>query len=126
MRDISSTIVALENRRCAALLENNLDELGLLLSQRLTFGHANAAWDDRETLLTKLKGGAVRYLSMEVVKPKVIDLGNVALLTSHLKAHVLVNGAERKLHNSTLSVWAHEDGVWRLLAYQPTPMPSAS
>jgi hypothetical protein len=35
--------------------------------------------------------------------------------------------AHKKLiDNQTLSVWVNEAGQWRLVAYQPTPIPRAS
>jgi hypothetical protein len=37
-------------------------------------------------------------------------------------ASVVLGGAPLELDNSTLSVWVRQQGTWRLLGFQPTPL----
>jgi len=116
-------ILALEQRRCGALLAADVEALAPLLSERLVFMHANALPDDRASLLEKMRGGRIVYRTLSVSEEMVVDLGEVALLHARLSAAVEVAGQPRRIENRTLSVWAREEGTWRLLAYQPTPIP---
>ena len=41
-----------------------------------------------------------------------------------MTARATVSGVPRSIDNAFLAVWAIEDdGHWRLIAYQPTPLP---
>lgn len=121
--DTTAQILALEERRRQALLEADVEGLAELLSTRLRFAHANAVYDDRSSLLDRMRSGNIVYQSLDIGSREVVDLGDTALLISRLTADVLVGGQPRAIDNWTLSVWAREGGEWRLVAYQPTPVP---
>ena len=84
---------------------------------------ANATYEDKSSLLTKMGSGNIVYKTLDVTEQRVIDLGDTALLVSRLTASVTVGGAPRAIDNWTLSVWTREEGEWRLIAYQPTGIP---
>lgn len=122
-QDVEREVLAAEHRRCQALLEADMEALGSLLSDGLHFMHANAVADDKPALLAKMAKGNIAYHALDVDEAGVTDLGDVAMLTSKLTAQVTVGGVDKEIVNRTLSVWRREDGAWRLLAYQPTPVP---
>ena len=123
---VADVILANEAKRCEALLAADLSALEPLLSERLAFGHANAVTDDKAQLLTKMASGNIVYQTLEVTVTRIIELGETVLLLSRLTAQVTVGGQEKLIDNQTLSVWVNEAGQWRLVAYQPTPIPRAS
>ena len=128
MPDVSraaSAVLSQERRRCETLRAGDAATLAGLLSDRLIFGHANAVWDDKASLLAKIEAGTIIYHSLEVSEERVVELEGATLLLSRLTADVTVAGRNRSIDNRTLSVWANEQGTWRLLAYQPTPIPAA-
>ncbi len=120
---ISEVILQREQQRCAALLAADVEALAQLLSDRLVFAHATAVYEDKATLLAKMGTGNIVYNTLEITEPRVVDLGETALLFSRLTAAVTVGGQPKSIDNRTLSVWAREDGQWRLVAYQPTAIP---
>jgi hypothetical protein len=120
---VTEQVLAREAQRCTALLHADTHALAELLSERLVFAHANAAYDDKSSLLAKLGSGTIVYQSLEVSGQRVIELGDSALLISRLTATVTVGGQPRAIDNWTLSVWTQEDNDWRLIAYQPTAIP---
>jgi len=121
--DTAAQVMVKDELRCKALLAADVESLAPLLSERLQFGHANAIYDDKKTLLEKMGSGKIVYKSLDVTGQKVVDLGDSALLFSRLTASVLVGGQPRHIDNWTLSVWVNESGEWLLIAYQPTPIP---
>jgi ketosteroid isomerase-like protein len=120
---IQTQILAMERRRCDALLAADAKALADLLSDRLVFAHATAKYEDKQTLLAKMNSGNIVYNALEVTETRVVDLGDTALLVSRLTASVTVAGQPREIDNMTLSVWCNESGQWRLVAYQPTAIP---
>ncbi len=123
MSEVSNEIIRCERDRCHALLARDFSALSNLLSDRLVFFHANAQADDKSSLLTKMSSGSIIYQALEITEEKVIDLGNSAVLFSRLTAEVSVAGTIKHIDNRTSSVWAREENGWRLVAYQPTPIP---
>lgn len=121
---ITHTVLACEKRRCQALLAGDVDALGSLLSERLIFTHANATHDSKASLIAKMRLGTIVYQSLAIDQETVIELPDTAILSSRLRAVVDVAGTTKTIRNSTLSVWAREDAEWRLVAYQPTPIPA--
>ncbi len=121
--DTENAVLARESERGAALLAADVEALADLLSDRLVFAHANATYDDKASLLAKMRSGNIVYQSLEVSGQRVIDLGDSALLVSRLRAAVTVGGQPRAIDNWTLSVWTLEHNQWRLVAYQPTAIP---
>lgn len=125
--ELGHTILAREEERCAALRAGDVTALASLLSERLVFAHANATSDTKESLLAKLGSGGIVYAALSLEGTNVIPAGeDAALLTAKLTAQVIVRGVQKIIQNMVLLVWAREEGTWRLLAYQPTPLPAAS
>ena len=123
--DLGATILSREDERCAAFRVGDVATLAGLLSERLIFAHANATTDTKESLLAKLRAGAIVYAGLSLDGTKVTPAGeDVALLTGSLTAQVVVRGVHKTIQNLVLLVWAREAGEWRLLAYQPTPLPT--
>ncbi len=121
---IADIILGREKQRGDALLEGDVEALSALLSERLVFAHANATYDDKASLLAKMGSGKIVYKTLQIREPRVVELGDSALLVSRLTAAVEVGGQPKSIDNWTLSVWAKEGGEWRLVAYQPTAIPS--
>ncbi|TGD71300.1 nuclear transport factor 2 family protein [Mangrovimicrobium sediminis] len=121
--DLHTVILAREQQRCDALLAGDIEALSGLLSERLVFAHANTNYDDKASLLARMSSGNIVYNTLRISEPRVVDLGDTALLVSRLTAGVTVGGQDKAIDNWTLSVWTQEAGEWRLVAYQPTAIP---
>jgi len=50
-------------------------------------------------------------------------IGSIALVFGEMHANITAGGVRKILHNKVLAVWERHDGDWKLLAYQPTPIP---
>ena len=51
----------------------------------------------------------------------VVLLGDTALVFGQMNADLTVNGTDKTLNNNALAVWTKEHGIWKFVAYQPTP-----
>jgi len=123
--NLSNAVVAAEQRRCAAMLANDHGALDAVLDPRLTFHHSNGAVDDKPAFKAKMAAGRIAYVSIDWSEDKVIALaGDAALLAGRMLTVVRVEGVEKRLDNRVLEGWAKTDGVWRLVAFQSTPIPA--
>ena len=118
----SEQIRQLEKERYDALLAADTGALNDTLSSRLVYAHSSGYRDTKDTLLTKLGDGTLRYLTLEHPEDDIVILGDTAMVVGQMRGTVEVGGATRELNNLALAVWAREDGNWRLVAYAPTPI----
>jgi len=121
--DITSDILAAERRRCDAMLANDNTALDALLDERLQFSHATGAVDDKPAYLAKMAEGRIVYASIAWSEETVIPLGeDAALLTGRMVNSVMVEGSEKQLRNRVITAWSKGGGLWRLVAFQSTPL----
>jgi Domain of unknown function (DUF4440) len=119
-----------EQQRRAALLAGDAEALAPLLSEALVYVHSTAVRDSKGTYLAKLRGGVLRYLSLEFTDLNADVSAGAVLVTGRMAATVLREGQEKQVKSVFLTVWLPErtDGsvageTWRLRAHQGTPLP---
>ncbi|MBA4789595.1 MAG: nuclear transport factor 2 family protein [Rhizobiales bacterium] len=121
---LQDRIRVLEEQRYAAMLAADIPALDVLLSDNLVYSHSNATVDDKASYLAKVKSGHFEYLEISHPEERMVVIGSTVLVLGRMSGRVRMNGqAERRLNNRTLTVWAEEDGRWRMAAFQPTPIP---
>ncbi len=124
--DEERTILELEDKRYGAMLSGDVALLSELCSARLVYTHSRGERDDKNSYLEKVAAGFFVYHEIAHPADKVILGGDAALITGRMTARVSVSGEVRNIDNSYLAVWLKEDdGAWRFVAYQPTPIPTA-
>jgi crotonobetainyl-CoA:carnitine CoA-transferase CaiB-like acyl-CoA transferase len=116
---VEEIVRSLEERRYDCMVRCDVDVLGELLSDKLTYRHLNGVVDGRELYLSNLRSRTYEYTDITHHTDRVEVLGNVALSHGSLFAHARLRGRAVELRCATLSVWSMED-KWRLVAYQPT------
>lgn len=117
---------AAEERRGAAMLAGDVAAMDPLLAEGLTFIHATGAADDKPTLLTKMKGGAIVYHSIAWSEQKIEVRDAVVAMSGVMTLQVTVAGVDKTLHNRAILLWEKGEGTdWRLFHFQSTPIAQA-
>ncbi len=123
MQDVEANqLRELEDRRYQAMLEGDLDTLSELCSDKLFYTHSNGDRDGKASYLAKVRSGVFVYHSIAHPADRILIANGTALITGRMTADVAVNGETRHIDNSYLAVWTREQGIWRFVAYQPTPL----
>jgi uncharacterized protein (TIGR02246 family) len=113
-------LLALEERRCAAISAGDIEALKSLLSEDYVHVHMNAALDDRAG---HLSGVAKRPRTTSRGEIQVRVYGDVAVLTGELTNQMSVPGQEpRAMRAYCHQVAVRRDGVWRFVSIQLTPL----
>ena len=121
--DLTTAILAAERCRCDAMIANDPAALDSVLAADLQFHHATGAVDDKPAFLAKMAAGRIVYTAINWTEERVTALGpDSALLTGRMATDVRVEGVEKQLRNRVMTVWSRQDGAWRLLAFQSTPI----
>ena len=119
-------IESLEAQRYKAVVDGDYDTFESLCHQRLVYTHSQGDRDTLNSYLEKLRKGYYRYHRIEHPIEDIVLIGNTALVLGQMNAELTVNGTEKSLANSALSVWVKEGETWKFRAYQPTPRRAAA
>src|SRR5436309_3563464 len=116
-------ILALEDRRCAAMTAGDLASLEKLLHDELLYTHSSGVTDTKASWLLSMKSGKTRYKSVKCSGQQVRIFGDVALVTGRGHIEAEINGQPRTLRLMFLNAWAKTPQGWKFVAWQSTPQP---
>ena len=121
---IEQEILALEEKRCAAMTANDIAGLEKLFHDELIYTHSSAVVDTRASYLEALKSGHTRYHSVQRSDEKVRVCGDSALVTGRAIMDVTVRGEKKHLDTRFLDVWTKTPQGWKFVAWQSTKLPA--
>jgi hypothetical protein len=113
----------LELSRFQAAEKNDLDTLGKLLADDLTYTHSTGVLETKEIFLGSLKSGKLQFKKIEPADLQVRVYGTTALINGTAKFSVVSNGEAKEVHIRFTDVWASRAGRWQLVAWQSTKLP---
>ena len=121
--ETGAELLAVENRRIQALLDGDIPALEALFDDSLVHIHAPGLMQDKAKLLEHV---AVRraYRSIERGELNIRVVGDVAIITGPLTNRLRnANGGERTVEGVATQVLRRtDDGEWRFLSFQMTPL----
>jgi ketosteroid isomerase-like protein len=117
-------ILALEDRRFAAMTYGDMGALEALLHEQLLYTHSSGVTDTKASWLDTMKSGKTKYKSVDFLERKVRILGDAALVTGRAQIEAEIGGQPRTLKLSFLNVWAKTPQGWKFAAWQATPQPA--
>lgn len=121
---IEQDILALEEKRCAAMARNDIAALEDMFHDDLIYTHSSAVVDTRASYLEALKSGHTRYHSVQRSDEKVRVCGDTALVTGRAIIDVTVKGEKKHLDTRFLDVWTKTPQGWKFVAWQSTKLPA--
>ena len=111
-------ILALEEKRFAAMLSGDVGLLDALLHQDLVYTHSSAA-----SYLEAIRTGKTRYESQKRFEERVRMCGECALVTGRAEMQAEVNGVRKTLRLRYLDVWTKTPQGWKFIAWHSTAIP---
>jgi ketosteroid isomerase-like protein len=121
--DDIKALEALEDRRQAAMLAGDLDTLGEILHDELTYVHSTGGIDTKEIYIEGLRSGTFVYKQLTRDDQTIRVHGDTGMVFYHMVADVEIRGNMRRLDNRLLAVWARDGGEWRLIGLQSGAIP---
>ncbi|HEY5898494.1 MAG TPA: nuclear transport factor 2 family protein [Burkholderiales bacterium] len=117
-------ILALEERRVAAMTQQDFGALEQLVHDQLVYTHSNALVDDKAAWLESMKSGRVKYKTASVSEQKVRIYGDTAFVTGRAEIGAEVGGQAKTLRLRFLDAWIRTPQGWKFVAWQSTPLPA--
>lgn len=120
---VEQEILALEDRRCAAMTGSDADALAALLHDDLVYTHSSAVVDDKASYVEAIRSGRTRYHSVKRAEERVRAYGDTAFVTGRAEIEVDVNGQHKSLRLRYLDAWTRTREGWKFVAWQSTGIP---
>ena len=116
-------VLAAESARCAAIRAQDFTKLAALLHPSLIHVHTRGNQDTHESYLKYLRE-VIEILDITRGDLKVSVHGDSAVMTGRQYNTARLRGAEPVItvEAQVMQVWITENGVWRQLALQATPI----
>lgn len=118
-------ILALDEERIAATLAGDAGRLDPLIGSSLRYVHSSGTDEDRALYLQRVAEGYYDYRKLASIARAFRRFGDVVLVNGDVEIDVVVREKGRKHFRSRyLQAWALEDGEWRMVSWQSTPLPA--
>lgn len=119
--DRTEAALEADRERAAAFIAADEQRLEAILHASLTYTHANGVVDTRDSMLSKLVSGRVRYRVIHLDQPEARIHGDTAVVTGGAWMVLLAGEQRLRLRSVYTAVYWWEDGRWQLAAYQSGP-----
>jgi len=117
-------ILALEDKRFAAMVARDFSGLEALVHDQLRYTHSSGNTDGKATWLESMKSGRVKYKKANCSEQKVQIYGDTALITGRANIEAEIGGQAKTLKLLFLNAWTRTPQGWKFVAWQSTPLPA--
>ena len=115
-------ILALEDRRCAALLSADVADLARLFADEMVWIHGSAKSDGKSGMLDAVGSGRTKYLRIESSERQVRFVGDVAFVDGYVAMELDLAGEIKRINSRFTICWARIADDWRIVHWQSTPV----
>jgi len=123
-QNLANTILGLEAKRIAAMVNKDLPTLDALLADDLSYTHSGGTTDTKASFLEQIRAKEERhnYLAVDYSDTSVIAIpgGNGVVVRGRARIRLEGIASYAVLF---LNVWALRDGAWKMVAWQATRIP---
>jgi len=111
-RAVQEAILELERRFGEAMIRNDADAIGRLLSDDWIIIDPDGGVIDRSRFLAVIKSGALKHEAMDSEDIRVRTYPNTATVTAVTHTRTIYLGKEFTTHERATDVFVKEDGRW--------------
>ena len=120
----ATDILALEDKRYAAMIAKDETALTKCFSDDLIYVHSSGLVDTKASYIAAIMGGKFRYKQCDRFEEKVRLYGDTALVTGRAVFEAEVEGTPRTLRLRYLNAWTKTAAGWKFVAWQSCPLPA--
>ena len=116
-------VKAAELQRFEAAQKSDLDALGQLLADDLTYTHSTGVLETKAVFLDSLKSGKLQFKKIEPADLQVRVYATTAVINGTAKISVVSEGQPKDLSLRFTDVWVNRAGKWQMVAWQSVKLP---
>jgi hypothetical protein len=114
----SDVVKAAELARFEAAQQVDLETLGKLLADDLTYTHSTGRLETKAAFLESLKTGKLQFKRIEPADLQVRVFGTTAVINGTAKMSVVNEGQAKDIELRFTDVWVNHAGRWQMVAWQ--------
>ena len=122
MTDATTEILALEERRCAALIAKDFATLDELFADEVLYTHSSGSRDSRASYLESMRSNALTYRSITRSDTELAVYDGAAIIATGVTLEITSNGADKTINARATITWVRDGDRWRFAAWQSTPV----
>jgi uncharacterized protein YciI len=123
-RDAEQEVREMETRRFRAQIDADVATLDRILSNDLTYTHSSAHVDTKESYISSIRSGELKYLSIVPDDLKVRAYGNTAVVTGRAAIKSESEGQPATMQLRFTDTYVRQDGRWQMVAWESTRIPN--
>ena len=116
-KKINQLSIAIEELR-AAMVNPTAEQLNLLLSDSLSYGHSSGHIDTKQQFIEKLTSGKSDFVSIDITEQTIQVFKNTGIVRHNLSAVTNDNGKQGNVKLHVLTIWIKDGSAWKLTARQ--------
>ena len=117
-------ILALEDKRYAAMIAKDEKALADLFADDLIYVHSSGLVDTKASYIAAIRSGKFDYRKCDRFEEKARIYGDTALVTGRAVFEAVVEGNPRTLRLRYLNVWIKNGATWKFTGWQSCPLPA--
>ena len=121
--DTKEMIEALDAERMRAMVAGDVDTLGRILADDLSYVHTSAAIDTKSSMMEAIGNGRLNYQKMAARNVKVRDYGSAAVVRGEADVEVTSGGNDLAFSLEFTEVYVNGGAGWQMVAWQSTRLP---
>ena len=121
--DTKEMIRVLDAERMSAMVAGDLDTLGRILADDLSYVHTSAAVDTKSSMMEAIGNGRLNYQKMAARNVKVRDYGDAAVVRGEADVEVTSGGNDLAFSLEFTEVYVNGGAGWQMVAWQSTRLP---
>jgi len=121
--DLQEQIKQLERDRQDAFVHNDIAALEQSTADDYTTINSSGKIADKAQMMSNLRAGRTKVLSVKLDDMKVRVYGNTAVLTGRYQDANVKDGVRKESHALFMRIFVKNNGQWQAVAYQQTSIP---
>lgn len=120
---IERKIIELDDRRCRAMLAQDLATLERIFAPELVFIHStNGAIDTKNSYLELFKTNAIDYKKIDLEDRQITVFDRTVILTGIARMLAFFKGKDREINIRFASVWIERENNWQIVLFSATSL----
>ena len=121
--DAEQAVLDAHEKRRTATLAGDAAAVGSMMTDDLTFTHANAVVETKAEFLDALKTGRYQYKSLTDEERGVRVHGDTGIVSGTCRIVVTAGGKDIDIRVRFTELWVKEAGAWRMVLWHATNVP---
>ena len=121
--NVKDTIEALDGERMRAMVAGDVETLGRILADDMTYVHTSSAVDTKASMLESIGNGNLNYRKMAARNVVVRACGDAAIVNGEADVEVTSGGNDLTFSLRFTDVYVNGDAGWQMVAWQSTRLP---